>query len=570
MKTPDIRLSNPMEDAASRLPRLAFWILLGAFILPGLFGRDFWSYDEIRSFAAVLGVGDAGSLLGTLCPSVLGVPATGTPPLIVWIASFSVAIFGWLTGPEAAARIAVALFYAAGCAALWFATWNFSRRHEAQPVTLPFIKKITMRHYARLMADAALLMAISTLGLFVPMRELTPAVAAFALTSGYLLSIIWSVDRKPLSVFLTGLACAFAALGVDFWFGLVLLAVAALLHVKLHIFDSSSGVRLTWLAAGFILPFALWFAAAFASDAQGAAAWFSVYAKAQAALYDKGYLEEWLSKNIVWFAWPVWAYAAYCLKVYAKTRTRTHIRVPLFVTLGIFAGGLVFATEPKVLLTAMVAPLAVLSGYGVSATKEAARWLDRISTLLATVAVIVLWTGYVAWHAGRPTFYVEWLSALSAGAGLSAHGMRIALAIVATLVWIAMILWRLGFTHSHFWKGPWLSAVGITCVAVIATNLFNTAIDANQSMRPAAQAMRADFASLAERGGCVAALGLEPEQERILAFWGVPFAKGPCAWRLVEEGRLKREDPEGLRYERVRPPYSRPDERRVYLLVKER
>ncbi len=566
MKNPIHSLTNPLEDASSRLPRLAFIVLLTCFIIPGLIGRYFWSSEELTVFSGILDLTNANRAIDVLCPRVLGDPLTQGAPLLVWLGSITAAIFGWAVGLDAASRLSVAAIYALGCMALWFTTWDLARRHEAQPVSLPFMKNIPSRDYARLMADATLLLAISTFGLFLPMRELTSGVLAFCLTAGFMMSVVWSLSQTAKSVFLTGVACALAAIGVDFWFGLILLLAGLVLHAKLNVYRVPFTHRAGFLVAGF-LTILIWPILAFIADAQSAKEWFGAWFEYEMALYARSGFEDWLSKNVLWFAWPVWAYALWCLKVYFKIRARTHIRIALVTAVCIFIFGLAFATHPRIILIAMVPPLAVLAGFGVSSSPAAGRFLDRVSTVIASVVIIILWAVFIAWYAGWPEGVVALIDDFTANAGLHMHGMRLALAMIATLIWIFTILWRLGLAPVHFWKGPWLSAVGITCVAVIAVNLFTSAINANQSLYKAAQEMRRDFPALAGPSACYAPLGLNNVQKRMLTYWGLTFGDDRCAWRLTELDYLAKYDPERQLYEPVGKVYTRPDERRVYLFV---
>ena len=559
-------LTPPQEAASSRMPRIAFVTLLACFILPGLMGRNFWTREELGTFACVLEFLDSFDFFTLLCPSISGAPSPTASPLLVMLGSASALFFSPIASYETGARFCVVLAYGLGCAAIWYSTWHLARRYEAQPVALPFLKKQPIRDYERLMADAALLLAISTYGLFIPMREFTPAVLAFAVGAIYLLAFVWSLSQPVRSVFFTGLAASLGIVSVDLWFGVTLYVTAWILHARVRAFKSPLSYRIFWLTAGFASIVLIWIGLSYLLDADRADTWFSAWLHYQMSLSAHWALQDWFSKNILWFAWPVWAYAIIGLISYRKQWSRTHIRTALYIAAGIFAGGFVFATPAIEIMIAMVPALSVLAAFGVMTNERSAVFLERFSTVVCSLIICLLWAVFIIWRLGWPEVLVSHMNSLTGGAVIHIHGMHLALALIATLAWIGTILWRLGKTHAIIWKGPWLSAVGMTVIAVLLTSLFWRAIDANQSYKPFVKMIRSDFSSFAGPGACYSPLGLSPAQERIFSYWGLNFSNG-CQFLLTDLSFLEKKDPSRQLYTPVGRIYTRPDENRTYLFV---
>lgn len=90
------------QRAARRLPRLPLLLLLAAYVLPGVFGRDPWRNADIIAFGQMVAVAEGRTPWWS--PTLGGVPAD-TALLPHWLGAACIALTnGWLD-PAVAARI---------------------------------------------------------------------------------------------------------------------------------------------------------------------------------------------------------------------------------------------------------------------------------------------------------------------------------------------------------------------------------------------------------------------------------------------------------------------------------
>src|SRR3546814_9999894 len=70
---------------------------------------------------------------------------------------------------------------------IWYGTYLLGRRPEPQPLALPFGGEPTVRDYGRMIADAALLLIVATVGIVWRMHETSevPALIAFQALAYY-------------------------------------------------------------------------------------------------------------------------------------------------------------------------------------------------------------------------------------------------------------------------------------------------------------------------------------------------------------------------------------------------
>src|SRR5690606_5204877 len=97
-----------------------------------------------------------------------------------WLGGLSVLLFGPLTGEIVAARLPNLLWFAITACSLWYGTYLLGRRTEAQPLALPFGGQPSAADYGRMLADAALLLLLATLGLAWRSHETSAVPAALA------------------------------------------------------------------------------------------------------------------------------------------------------------------------------------------------------------------------------------------------------------------------------------------------------------------------------------------------------------------------------------------------------
>ena len=99
--------------------------------------------------------------------------------------------------------------------------------------------------------------------------------------------------------------------------------------------------------------------------------------------------------------------------------------------------------------------------------------------------MIAVWVYFFAWTQGVPAKMAFSITRLAPD--VEPHGTSVflfLLAVIATLLWIAIVFWRL-FKHPVFsWRGAWMAGTGLTAVWIIVMSLFVNLIDGARSMKP--------------------------------------------------------------------------------------
>lgn len=215
-------LSTPARltaTATTKLPRL-FLLAVGIiYILAGLFFRDPWKTDDVVGLATMMtalhGTGSA-----MLLPQVGTLAHAQDGPLIMWVGAFSIWLFSplleYFTTPLNAAIIASRLpnilWFSLLTGSVWYGSYLLGRRPEPQPLALPFGGEPTVRDYGRMIADAALLLIVATVGILWRMHETSevPALIAFQALAFY--AVARMLDKPALGSVVLGLALGAAFL----------------------------------------------------------------------------------------------------------------------------------------------------------------------------------------------------------------------------------------------------------------------------------------------------------------------------------------------------------------------
>src|SRR5690606_9973901 len=89
---------------------------------------------------------------------------------------------------------------------VWHCAYLLARRPEAQPLRLPFGGEPSPADYGRMIADAALLLTVATVGITWRMHETSEVPAMIALQALALYSLVRMFDRPASGAILLGLS----------------------------------------------------------------------------------------------------------------------------------------------------------------------------------------------------------------------------------------------------------------------------------------------------------------------------------------------------------------------------
>jgi hypothetical protein len=464
---PTITPALVMRKAVKPLPRLALWLFCAAYVLPGLFGRDPWKAADIASFGQMwsLSLGQA----SWLAPQVAGVAPVGGGILPFWLGGGSIALLSPWIDPALAARLPFAALLIMVLALTWYTTYHLARTDAAQPLPLAFGGEAPTADYARALADGSLLALISTLGLLQLGHETTPEM--LQLTGSALL--LYGLAAAPYQTIKSKLAtvCSLLILASSGspTVAMLLTVVAAMVCY----FSSEVAMKrhLPWIVLGGVLSIAM--ATALAWLGMSAWAWRLSWPASLGSTL----------KLLTWFAWPTLPLAFFTAWSWRRQILRRHIALPLFSALVGIAACICMGNSDRALLHSLP-PLAVLAAFSLPAIKRGiSAAIDWFSVFFFTLSAIGIWVIYAAIQTGWPAKTTSNVFKLLPGLTPVFSTWSLAIAIFASLAWLALVRWRTVKHRPVIWKSMVLPAGGVALTWLLLMTLLLAPIDQARSYR---------------------------------------------------------------------------------------
>jgi len=515
------------ERGARALPRPALWVLCGAYVLPGLFGRDPWRNADLAAFGQMVAMAEGRTAWWA---PTLGQVAGDTALLPHWLGAAFIALLAPLApfvDAAFAARVPFALLLAATLALVWYTTFHLARTEAAQPVPFAFGGGAAPVDYARAMADGALLALIATLGLLQLGHETTPELAQLAAVG----LVMYGLAAAPYRHWRTRLA-VLAALPLLAGSGAPSVALVIGLGAMLVCARSRyEQVRplVRWLVASTLLAAALaWTLDAWRWRAEGPRPGELVL----------------IARQWLWFMWPAWPLALWTLWRWRRQLTHRHISVPLVGVLAALAANLAMNGSDRALLLALPG-LAVLAAFALPTFKRSATAaIDWFSMCFFTLGAAFVWVMYAAMHTGVPAKPAANLARLAPDFVPQFSWLALLLALAGTLAWFWGLRWRTSRQPEALWKSLVLPAGGVALCWLLALTLLLPALEFARSPRVWVQRIAAQL-DAGTPPSCVAAPGATRSTVAALEHFGRwrvdarPAAElGPCEAmvRVVRSG----------------------------------
>ena len=528
------------EAAAGEFSRALLFVLLALYIVPGLIGREPWTPDDASGFGVAWSMA-TGTAVDWWLPSIAGEAIPEEGPLPFWLGALFLRWLGPVFGDLTAARLVTVFWFAIATWALWYATYRLARRDEAQPVALAFGGEASPRDYGRVLADVSVLLLMATFGVLGRLHETGAEPVLLALVCVLLFGLAYSLDDPWKGSAVAGVALGAVVLSRG-WLPAGPLALAAIA------FTASYGERrverATLIALLTVLIFSLWPLGARQVDASEAERYMLQWWQWNRASigWPRGENVVWLARNLGWYAWPLWPFAFWTIYSWRHFVNRPHIALPSMVALaGLLALMLSTAPGDREFMIAVPA-LVVLAAFGVSSLKRVAEdAIDWFSVALFTLAFCALWLYYTAWHSGFPPKMAASIARLSPGFEPDAHGGALAVAVVATIAWAVVVVWRLRVRPPMLWKGPFIAAAGLTLVGLAAYVLLAPAVDFARSYASIASVLSEQIRRVAG-DSCVQTVAVPASTRAMLAYHGgIRFERaadaGTCRVLLQRDSR---------------------------------
>ena len=448
--------------AARRLPKYSLFVLCIVYVLAGSFARDPWKSVDLTSLGYMMSLIDSSS-------SLLNINMAGITPeldalLPYWLGMASIKLLP-LVSPDVAARLCFAAFNLLGMACLWQAIYFLGRNPKAQPVTFAFGGQATPKDYSCAMADAGLLAYVACLGLALPSHEITPM--AFQLNT--------------VCILFAGASClAFhpkiGIAGVIFGSLLLTLSGAPTIACLLLI-----GVMLLWhqhpqstVAQKILLGVAL---LGFINLNFYLDLW-------QWRLVDTSEFNLKLKEQfelLIWFLWPAWPLAAWTLwkwRSHWQTQIWTqHLTIPIFFFIVTLISSLLTKNSDRTLLLVLPSISALAAFALPTFSRSAAALVDWFTLLFFSVCALAIWGVWISLETGIPAQPALNVYRLVPGYTHQFQLIPLIIAVIATAIWIKLVIWRVGRHPSAIWKSLILPAGGSSLCWVLLMSLWLPFLD---------------------------------------------------------------------------------------------
>ena len=538
--TPPSTPARLISSAATKLPRIILWTVGLLYIFAGLFFRDPWKSDDIIGLASMLSTLQYEGWQTWLTPQIGDLAYAETGPLSIWLGALSIALFSpllqlftsELDAAIIASRLPNLLYFLLLISTLWQGMFRLASLKAAQPLPLPFGGEPSAIDYGRMMADAALLLCVATVGILLHLHETSAVPLSLALyaTAFYALSLLL---KKPWrGALLLGAAIGLSFLNQGLW------VAASLIISAVTAFVLCSSLRQHFKLLLVALGLALAIALCWVLPAQQYGYWWQQWQLWHLAQLNWPSLSHSLhgGRDLLWFLWPTWPLVIIALWQWRSWLRFAHIAIPFSLLIGPLCLLLLHqqASEPEYAL--LVVPFAALAAFALPTLRRAAiNSFDWFAVMCFSLVIATIWLGWIAQHSGWPPKIAHSIHRQTQGFDTSISWLALVIALIGTLAWGLLVLWRLRSHPPALWRGTVLSAAGLITAWLLLVTLWLPALDYARSYRQVSAELQQQIAQLAPQH-CVRALDLGVGQRAAFyAFNQLNFSFSPSCQYILQQ-----------------------------------
>ena len=499
--------------AAAKLPRL-FLLCVGLlYILAGLFYRDPWKTDDVTGLATML-TALSGQEHAWLLPQVGHLAQAQDGPLVTWVGAASIwalsplfeLFFSPLDASIIASRVPNILWFGLLTASIWYGTYLLGRRPESQPLALPFGGEPKPQDYGRMLADAALLLIVATVGIIWRMHETSEVPAVIACQALAFYAVARMLDHPASGAITLGLAVGLAFLARGWLGGLPLILAVPLAFLP----GSALAGERKWLAVTTLIAatlILLWWIPARTFGPYWTESWLlwnrTAFAWPSAHAWGN------ILRDLPWFLWPTWPLALLALWRWRGWIHAPHIAIALAFAAGagltLLAGADPF--EPE--YSTLAVPCAVLAAFALPTLRRGIiNTLDWFAVMCFSLTAATVWLGWVALQAGWPAQIAANINRQTQGFDPHVAWPATTFAVLGTIAWVALVRWRLRSHPAGLWRGTALSAGGLITTWLLLATLWMPALDYARSYRDVSASLADAIAEHRKPGECIRTQGL--------------------------------------------------------------
>lgn len=461
------------------------------YVFVGLVGHSPWKPLDAASFgymwSLVQGQADFLHL------EMAGLPPELDAYLPYWLGYIGIQIFQNVLTADLAARVPFALLSLMSMLCTWQAIYYLARNPHAQPVAFAFGGEAKPKDYARSLADAGVLAYLACLGLALPSHELSPL----------------AIQLDSMSLVFAG-ACMqafYPSKGLTLWgVGLLMLNLSGapalaimtglgsmLLWAK-H--PQSRRIEVAMMCAILVCLLGL----SFCMDL-----WRWRLLPLQQLMESLGEIGElW-----IWFLWPAWPLAVWTLwrwrGHWRQQIWSQHLILPLML-FSINALASILTHDPDRTLLLTLPPLAALAAFSLpTLERSVSALIDWFTLLFFTGGAIAIWGVWISLETGIPAQPALNVQRLVPGFIHQFETWAVLTALAASIIWIKLIVWRIGRHPAVIWKSLVLPATGATLCWTLLMTLWLPILDRALGYKPWAEQLHRSIPPFT----CVYTFGLD-------------------------------------------------------------
>ncbi|MBK7663410.1 MAG: hypothetical protein IPJ21_07700 [Sterolibacteriaceae bacterium] len=546
----------PISQPSSRRLQFAYpprgILLVGSvliYLVVGAVGHDPWKGDDAVHIGVIKSMLETGDWL---VPQLAGEVFTDYPPLYFWIGKLTALSLGGLLPLHDAARLASVL-----CGGVLFAALGASAH------TLLGVRE------GESIGATAVMIGLGTLGFLVPFHEAQPMLAVLAALSLACYGLAKAIETPWHGGLLFGAGLGLTHLAGGFNNLLYVAPLALLLPLVSPAWRERNIVLA--LLGGLLVAAAIAIAHSLlllAQDPGAQALWLDHELDDLAPKPDVDTRLSKLASTIPWFAWPALPLACWSLWAERRNLQAPAVMLPLMAFLLALLNIVISGGTRDALLLPLVPPLILLATCRVGGMRRGlANAFDWFGMMSMTFFMFLVWVGYLAMASGWPPRLARQVVRLEPGFELQLSLAPLALGIIFTACWLALILAGTRSTS----RGAVHWAVGTITFWALAMILWMPWIDYGRSYRMVSDSLAA---ALGEHpAGCIAARDLgETQRASFYYFSGIVTQREivanalPCRLLLAQQTGRDAEAPPGDTWRKVWEDRRRGDRNEMYRL----
>lgn len=508
------------------------------YLLTGLIGHDPWKNEDAIHFGVAYGFLNGGNWL---IPAIAGESLPGVLPLYYWVAALCGRLFDWLLPLHDAVRLASGLF-----GALFLALLGLAGRTLYTPAQV----KSNEMHVSvpAETGGAAILIALGSLGLLVPIHDTQPLVALLAASAATYAGLALLPQRPLPGGALAGLGLGLGFLASGLTALINLLPLLLLLPFNRH-WRSTASLRGLIVTLAISIPLcASWPLLLAWQKPDALSTWWSH------ATGNVHYQNDWLrtlphlAELLAWFAWPALPLAFWAVWLNRHRLGQAAIALPLTGTLTTLLTLLLLAEPRPLQALPLLVPLILLAASSAGQLRRGAtNAFDWFGMMTFTLLACLIWLGGIAMTSGIPRQIAHNFAKLEPGFVAHFSSPAYVAAALLSLAW----LWLIFAAPRSSLRAVTHWAAGTTLMWALLMTLWLPWIDYGKTYRNVAVSLKQ---ALPKGAPCIAGKNLGSVQRVYFEYFagivtlraGTPAAAA-CPLLLEQTNKASEAAPPGWR-----------------------